>query len=122
MERWTIRKTSQTWHKWKNLQMDQVIAVCRRARDQVDGQYGRKVLLKQGVQQREVLPPTLRTTVCMNDLVPELQKEFINHSIHADDIVLSCSEEYATTAKDRIQNTLDMIVTRAKRNTLHTLV
>jgi len=80
----------------------------RRARVLVDGQCGRIVLLKQGVPQR-VLPPTL-FILYMNDLVPELPKG-VHTALYADDLVLWCTEEYATTANYRMQIALDKVVT-----------
>ena len=95
-----------------NVQMDQYL-YNRRARVQVDWRCGRKVLLKQGVPQGGVLPPTL-FILYMNDLVPELPKG-VHTTLYADDLVLRCSEEYANTAKNRIQNALDRIVTWAEQ-------
>ena len=85
----------------------------RRVRVLVDGQCGQKVLLKPGVPQGGVLPPTL-LILFMNDLVPELSKR-VHSAIYADDLVLWCSEEYASTAKYRIQTALNMIFTWAKQ-------
>ncbi|CAG2245306.1 unnamed protein product [Mytilus edulis] len=85
----------------------------RRARVLVDGQCGQKVLLKQGVPQGGVLPPTL-FILFMNYLVPDLPKG-VQSPLYADDLVLWCSEEYTSTAKYRIQTALDMIVTWAKQ-------
>ena len=70
--------------------------------------HGRKILLKQGVPQGGVLPPTL-FILYMNDLVPELPNG-VQSALYADDLVLWCSEEYATTARYRIQTALDMVV------------
>jgi hypothetical protein len=44
----------------------------------------------------------------MNNLVPELPIG-VQAALYADDLVLWCSEEYATTAKYRAQTTLDMV-------------
>jgi hypothetical protein len=44
----------------------------------------------------------------MNDLVPELPNG-VQAALYADDLVLWCSEEYATTAKYRIQTALDIV-------------
>ncbi|VDI48837.1 Hypothetical predicted protein [Mytilus galloprovincialis] len=64
--------------------------------DIVDRKYSFK---KQGVSQGEVLPPTL-FILFMNHLVPELPKG-IQSALY---LVLWCSEEYASTAKYRIQS------------------
>ncbi|CAC5369599.1 unnamed protein product [Mytilus coruscus] len=85
----------------------------RRARVLVNGQYGRKVLLKQGVPQEGVLPPTL-CILFMNDLVQELPKG-VQSALYADALVLWCSEEYATTAKYRIKTAFDIVVTWAEQ-------
>jgi hypothetical protein len=86
----------------------------RRARVQVDGQCGRKVLLKQGVPQGGVLPPILLFIFYMNDLIPELPKG-LHTALYADDLVLWCTEEYATTANYRMPIALDKVVTWAKQ-------
>jgi hypothetical protein len=87
-------------YKWTNSYLYN-----RRAR--VDGKHSQKILLKQGVPQGGVLPPTL-FILYMNDLVPELPNG-VQAALYADDLVLWCSEEYATTAKYRIQTALDMV-------------
>ena len=79
----------------------------------VDGQCGRKVLLKQGVPQGGVLPLTL-SILYMNDLIPELPKG-VHTAIYADDLVLWCTEEYAATANYRMQIALDNVVTWAEQ-------
>jgi hypothetical protein len=88
-------------YKWTNSYLHN-----RKARVIVDGKHSRKILLKQGVPQG-VLPPTL-FILCMNALVPELPNG-VQAALYADDLVLWCSEEYATTAKYRIQTALDMV-------------
>ena len=84
----------------------------RRARVMVDGYCGQKVLLRQGVPQGGVLSPTL-FILFINDLVPELPKG-VKAALYADDLVLWCNEEYATTARYRMQLALDVLTTWAK--------
>ena len=89
-------------YKWTNSYL-----YYRRARV-VDGKQGQKILLKQGLPQGGVLPPTL-FILFMNDLVPELPNG-VQSALYADDLVLWCSEEYDTTVRYRIQSALDMVV------------
>ena len=79
----------------------------RRARVLVDGHCSHKVLLRQGVPQGGVLSPTL-FILFVNDLVPELPKG-VHAALYADDLVLWCSEEYATTATHRMQLALEKV-------------
>ena len=84
----------------------------RRARVLVDGHCGRKVLLRQGVPQGGVLSPTL-FILFINDLVPELPKG-VHAALYADDLVLWCTEEYATTATYRMQLALEKLAAWAE--------
>ena len=77
----------------------------RRAIVLVEGQCGWTVLLKQGVPQGRVLQTTL-FTLYMNDIMPDL---------YADDLVLWCTEKYATTANYKMQIALDKVVTWAEQ-------
>ena len=79
----------------------------RRARVSVDGKKSKKVLLRHGVPQGGVLSPTL-FILFINDLVAELPRG-ISAALYADDLVLWCSEEYATTANYRMQQALNTI-------------
>ena len=73
----------------------------------VDGQHSKKVLMRHGVTQGGVLSPTL-FIIFINDLVTQLPKG-IHAALYADDLVLWCSEEYATTATYRMQLALDTV-------------
>jgi ribonuclease HI len=83
----------------------------RRARVLVNGCCGQKVLLRQGVPQGGVLSPTL-FILFINDLVSELPKG-VQAALYADDLVLWCTEEHATTATYRMQIALDKVATWA---------
>ena len=50
----------------------------------------------------------------MNDLIPELPKG-VHTTLYADDLVLWCTEEYATTATYRMPIDLDKVVTWAEQ-------
>ena len=84
----------------------------QRARVSVDGHCGRKVLLRQGVPQGGVLSPSL-FILFINDIVAELPKG-VHAALYADDLVLWCSEEYATTATYRMQIALENVATWAE--------
>ena len=71
-----------------------------------------KVLLRQGVPQGGVMSPTL-FILFANDLVQELPKG-VKAALYTDDLVLWCNEEYATTARYRMQLALDVLTTWAK--------
>ena len=79
----------------------------RRARVLVNGHMGRKILLRQGVPQGGVLSPTL-FILFINDVVKELPKG-VKAALYADDLVLWCTEEHATTATYRMQTALDKL-------------
>ena len=67
----------------------------RRTRVSLDQLSSRKILLRQGVPQGGVLSPTLF-------LVSELHRG-VKAALYADDLVLWCKEEHASTANYRIQ-------------------
>jgi hypothetical protein len=50
----------------------------------------------------------------MNDLIPKLPKG-VHTTLYADDLVLWCTEEYATTATYRMPIVLDKVVTWAEQ-------
>ena len=68
----------------------------RRARVTVNGQKGKKVLLRHGVPQGGVLSPTL-FHVFINYLI-QLMPKGIYPALYADDLVMWCKEEHTTTA------------------------
>ena len=79
----------------------------RRARVTVNNHTSKKVLLRQGVPQGGVLSPTM-FLIFINDLVGEMPKG-VQTALYADDLVLWCTEEYATTARYRMQLALDKL-------------
>ena len=68
----------------------------RKARVTVDGKQSRKFTLRHGVPQGGVVSPTL-FLIFIDDLLSRLPKE-VKAALYADDLVLWCTEEYATTA------------------------
>lgn len=84
----------------------------RRARVSMDQVNSRKFLLRHGVPQGGVLSPTL-FLLFINDLVSDLPKG-VNAALYADDLVLWCKEEYATTATYRMQGAIDKLTAWAE--------
>ena len=78
-----------------------------RARVSVDRIHSKKILLRHGVTQGGVLSPTL-FLLFINDLVSELPKG-VKAALYADDLVIWCKEEYATTATYRMQLAADKL-------------
>lgn len=65
----------------------------------VDGHYSQKVLLWQGIPHRGVLSTLFM--IFTNDLVPKITKG-THGAFYVDDLVLWCSEEYASMATYRM--------------------
>ena len=85
----------------------------RKIRVSVNGELGSKVLLRQGVPQGGVLSPTL-FIMFINDVVKELPRK-VHAALYADDLVLWCAEEFATTAAYRMQEALDKLTSWSKK-------
>ena len=81
--------------------------IYRIARVSLDQLSSRKILLRQGVPHGGVLSPTL-FIVFTNDLVSELPRG-VKAALYADDLVLGCKEEHASTANYRLQQTIDQL-------------
>lgn len=84
----------------------------RRARVSLNQSNSRKFLLRHGVPQGGVLSPTL-FLVFINDLVSELPKG-VHAALYADDLVLWCKEEHASTATYRMQRAMDTLAAWAE--------
>ena len=78
-----------------------------RARVSVDRVHSKKFLLRQGVPQEGALSSTLYLFF-INGLVSELSKG-IKAALYADDLVMWCKEEYATTATYRMHLAADKL-------------
>ena len=85
----------------------------RKARVTVDGKLSRKFLLQHGVPQGGVISPTL-FLIFIDDLIKKLPKG-IKAALYADDLVMWCAEEYATTATYRMQEAVNVLAAWAKR-------
>ena len=79
----------------------------RRARVSIDQISSRKILLRQGVPQSGVLSASL-FLVFINDLVSELPRG-VKAALYADDLVLGCKEEHASTTIYIIQQAIDQL-------------
>ena len=79
----------------------------RRARLTVDNAKSKKVLLRHGVPQGRVLSLTL-FLIFINDLIKQFP-DAVKCAMYADDLVLWCKEEHATTAQLRLQEAVNIL-------------
>ena len=87
--------------------LDQIISTQRRARVVIDNTKSKKILLRHGVPQGGVISPTL-FLVFINDLIKTFPSP-VKWAMYADDLVLWSTEEYATTAKVRLQEATNIL-------------
>ncbi|GFR92518.1 LOW QUALITY PROTEIN: reverse transcriptase-like protein [Elysia marginata] len=80
----------------------------RTARVKLDGKYySKQVIMKEGVPQGSAISPTL-FLVYINDITSAITP-YVKHTLHADDFAIWGTAEYATTAKVRVQATVDKV-------------
>ncbi|GFS01820.1 RNA-directed DNA polymerase from mobile element jockey [Elysia marginata] len=80
----------------------------RTARVKLDGKcYSKQVIMKEGVPQGSAISPTL-FLVYINDITSAITP-YVKRTLHADDFAIWNTAEYATTAKVRVQATVDKV-------------
>ncbi|GFR88296.1 reverse transcriptase-like protein [Elysia marginata] len=80
----------------------------RTARVKLDGKYySKQAIMKEGVPQGSAISPTF-FLVYINDITPAITS-YVKHTLHADDFAIWSTAEYATTAKVRVQATVDKV-------------
>ena len=84
----------------------------RRARVTIDSAKSKKILLRHGVPQGGVLSPTL-FLIFIKDLIKQLP-DAVKCAMYADDLVMWCTEEHATTAQLRLQEAAKSYLTGHK--------
>ena len=85
--------------------MDQIIYTKQKSNGVIDNNRSNKILLCHGGG--GVLSPTL-FIIFMNDLVKQLLT-FVEGAMHADDLIMWSTEEYAATAQKRIQTAINVL-------------
>ncbi|GFR92037.1 reverse transcriptase-like protein [Elysia marginata] len=80
----------------------------RTARVKLDGKYySKQVIMKEGVPQGSAISPTL-FLVYINNITSAITS-YVKHTLHAADFAIWSTAEYATTAKVRVQATVDKV-------------
>ena len=79
----------------------------RRARVNVDETKSKTFILRHGVSQGRVLSPAL-FLLFIDDMISEFSNG-VKAALYADDLVIWCKEEYATTATYRMQEAADKL-------------
>ena len=79
----------------------------RRERVVIDNTKSKKILRRHGVPQGGVLSPSI-FLVFMNDLIKKFPST-VKSAMYADDLVIWSTEEYATTAKIRLQEATNIL-------------
>ena len=73
----------------------------------MDNAKSKKILLRHGVPKGGVISPTL-FLIFINDLIKQLP-DAVKCAMYADDLVLWCKEEHATTAQLRLQEAVNIL-------------
>ena len=118
-------QTDKERHCQQHVQLDQVLHLQPQGRVSVDRVYRKKILLRHGVPQGELLSLTLFLPFITN-LASELPKG-IKATLYADDLVMWCKEECLTTAMYRMQLAADKpnswtLKVKSTKTSLHRLV
>ena len=79
----------------------------RTARVKLNNVFSRKIVLKEGVPQGGVLSPTL-FLVFINDIMDAITNH-VSNSLHADDLAIWTASDYTSSARVRIQQTVNNI-------------